>query len=110
MEESPLITIRLPDSLYRWLMEKVQPNGSDAPYPDVNRAIVVLLTKQKAQEEATPACPRCGRPGERLGSVDVPGHTITYAQYRCTGCSHGFLRPEAPRYRLEESREEQSGD
>ncbi|MDN7025710.1 hypothetical protein FGU65_12600 [Methanoculleus sp. FWC-SCC1] len=99
MEERPQITVRLPDSLYRWLMEKVQSNGSNAPYPDVNQAIIALLIKQKVQEEATPACPRCGSPGEWLGSVEIPDHAVVYAQYRCTRCGNGFLRPQAPRCR-----------
>lgn len=92
MEERQRIDLLLPNTLYRWLMNKVRTDDHDGLYPDANRAVVALLTKQKRREEATPLCPHCGSPGELLGFVDVPDRTIAYSQYRCIRCGNGFMQ------------------
>jgi len=37
-----------------------------------------------------PVCPRCGSPGVYIGVVNAAELGL-YAQYRCSGCSHGFM-------------------
>lgn len=37
-----------------------------------------------------PVCPRCGSPGVYIGAVNAAELGL-YAQYRCSGCNHGFM-------------------